>query len=716
MNVMRRYLIGGIFTSLLLVFATFTLFSISEVNAEGIISVNADGYENTILVEFENESTSKIKTIRMWPGGEVTFESFKSEPGWGGGKYSDGKLVIFTATNTLNPNESVKFGLITSKIVNGINWKALDQNGNDIDTGKTSIQTISETDYIFTEEESKEVIEAKETGNQLYGTKKFIPDVIRVGSDVRLVGNGFDLQENLKLYLDNTIIKEVNTDDQGNFLTTIEIPNTKDAGTSEFIIKDESGNIQSTSIEVKAAENRFLKTAKFEISSIPAEIRYDETLTISGSAYPQSAVIIAFEDMDRVLEKVRVVTTNSNGEWVFEEIIDRGENIGEKYVIIKNNNNKTTKNLNVKSDYLVQAATAAVRYDQGETLSITGTGEPNQKTTVWIKDESGKIVHYDVFTSQPNGNLDYSFTTTNSFETGTYTAILKQSTGSDATVFGIGKYPTTTIVTLMEKTNFLLNSKAILNIIGPPTSKLNIQILDSNDQIELTDSLVTSSTGKMKYTIDLDGLTSGIYRAVVSSLSIQDSIKFSIGLEPGSGSISLISIQETYSPGQSILVLGNTGSNARITITLYDPSRNISSITETFSDDTGNFSTTAIGIPLDGELGTWEIVAHSRLDTKSIDINVTVPTQKGITLDMTDTEFNPGNTIMITGVAQSDASRLTIVITDQNGEIFSLLETPVTAYGTFSLPWLIPGSTETGTYTITVSDTENSASIDVFIQ
>ena len=716
MNGMRRYLIGGIFTSLLLVFATFTLFSISEVNAEGTISVNADGYENTILVEFENESTSKIKTIRMWPGGEVTFESFKSEPGWGGGKYSDGKLVIFTATNTLNPNESVKFGLITSKIVNGINWKALDQNGNDIDTGKTSIQTISETDSIFTEEESKEVIEAKETGNQLYGTKKFIPDVIRVGSDVRLVGNGFDLQENLKLYLDNTIIKEVNTDDQGNFLTTIEIPNTKDAGTSEFIIKDESGNIQSTSIEVKAAENRFLKTTKFEISSIPAEIRYDETLTISGSAYPQSAVIIAFEDMDRVLEKVRVVTTNSNGEWVFEEIIDRGENIGEKYVIIKNNNNKTTKNLNIKSDYLVQAATAAVRYDQGETLSITGTGEPNQKTTVWIKDESRKIVHYDVFTSQPNGNLDYSFTTTDSFETGTYTAILKQSTGSDATVFGIGKYPTTTIVTLMEKTNFLLNSKAILNIIGPPTSKLNIQILDSNDQIELTDSLVTSSTGKIKYTIDLDGLTSGIYRAVVSSLSIQDSIKFSIGLEPGSGSISLISIQETYSPGQSILVLGNTGSNARITITLYDPSRNISSITETFSDDTGNFSTTAIGIPLDGELGTWEIVAHSRLDTKSIDINVTVPTQKGITLDMTDTEFNPGNTIMITGVAQSDASRLTIEITDQNGEIFSLLETPVTAYGTFSLPWLIPGSIETGTYTITVSDTENSASIDVFIQ
>ena len=202
---MRRYLIGGIFTSLLLVFATFTLFSISEVNAEGTISVNADGYENTILVEFENESTSKIKTIRMWPGGEVTFESFKSEPGWGGGKYSDGKLVIFTATNTLNSGDSVKFGLVTDEKVNAINWKALDRNDNDVDLGKISIQLISETDSIFIEEESKEVEQAKETGSELYGTKKFIPEKIRLGSDIRLVGNGFDSEQNLKLYLDNTI-------------------------------------------------------------------------------------------------------------------------------------------------------------------------------------------------------------------------------------------------------------------------------------------------------------------------------------------------------------------------------------------------------------------------------------------------------------------------------------------------------------------------------
>ena len=87
---MKRYSTNAIFLSALLVLSIFTLISISEVNAEEVISVNAKGYENTIIVEFENCSGENIKTIRMWSGGEVTFTSFKSEPGWSGGKYSVG--------------------------------------------------------------------------------------------------------------------------------------------------------------------------------------------------------------------------------------------------------------------------------------------------------------------------------------------------------------------------------------------------------------------------------------------------------------------------------------------------------------------------------------------------------------------------------------------------------------------------------------------------
>jgi hypothetical protein len=700
----------------LLVFSIFTLISISEVNAAEVISVNAKGYENTIIIEFENESTSKIKTVRMWSGGEVAFTSFKSEPGWGGGKYSDSKLLIFTATNTLNPGESVKFGLITDEKVNAINWKALDPNDNDIDKGKISIQVISETSSDILEEESKEVEQAKETGDELYGTKKFIPEQIRSGSDIRLVGSGFGSEKNLKLYLDSTILKSVNTDKQGNFLTTISIPDAYNVGTSEFIIKDEFENIQTTNINVKESKNRFLKTSNFEVNSIPAEIRYEETLTISGSAYPQSAIIIAFENNERVLEKTRVISANANGEWVFEETIERTDDLGEKFLIFKNKQDKTTKSLTVKSDYLIQISTSAVRYNAGEAVTITGTGEPNDDTTIWVKDQNKKIVHYNVFTSNADGSLNYEFATDDTFSSGTYTVIMKQEGGSDAALFGIGKYPTSVIVALMEKTNFDLNSKAILSIVGPASSNLSITILDSNDNIKMTDSITSSSIGKNKYAIDLDGLDSGVYRVAVSSTNIQDSAKFSIGLESASGAISLVSTKSNYSPGESILIIGNTGNNARLMITLLDPSGNISATTETFSDSTGSFSTNNIGIPSDGILGDWKITAHNRLDSNSVEINVSIPTGKSLTLQIEGTQFATGDIVIIKGIGQSDANRLAVKITNESDEVVESLHTPITSSGMFYIPWTVPTGFDTGTYTITVSDDENSSSFEIFIQ
>ena len=716
MNDMRRYSTSAIFLSALLVLSIFTLISISEVNAEEVISVNAKGYENTIIIEFENESTYKIKTIKMWPGGEVTFTSFKSEPGWGGGKYSDGKLLIFTATNTLNPGESVKFGLITNEKVTGMNWKAIDKNDKEIDSSKISIQAISETTSSFVEEESKEIGEIKETGSDLYGTKKFIPEKIRVGSDVRLVGNGFASEKNLKLYLDDTILKSINTDKQGNFLTTISIPDTQNTGTSEFIIRDESDNFQSTNINIGEAKNRFLKTTEFEVASIPAIIKFGETLTVTGSAYPQSAVIIQFEDNQRVLEKNRVVTANSNGEWVFEEIIERTDNLGDKYVIFNNNQYKTTKSLTLKSDYSIEISTSAIRYNAGATVTITGTVEPNKDTTIWIKNNEKKIIYYDVFTSNANGSLSYDVNGNNIFSTGTYIVIIKQEDGSDATLFGVSQYPVTRIVTLMEKSNFTLDSTAILNIISSSSTRATVTILDSNDNIKITDTITTNSDGKNKYAIDLEGLDAGVYRAVVSSTNIQDSVKFSVGLESGSGPISLTSTRENYSPGESILIIGSTGNNARLTITLYDPDGNISTKTEAFSDTGGNFSTEEIGIPTDAMLGSWKITAQSRLDSKSIDIQVSVPTGKNVTLQMEETDFSIGDIVIIKGVAQSDYNRLEVKITNASDEVVVSLATPLPSSGDFYLPWTVPSGFDTGVYTITVSDNLNSSSFEIFVQ
>ena len=611
MNDMRKYSTSGILISVLLIFSIFTLLSFSGVNAEEVISVNAKSYENTIIIEFKNESTSKIKTIRMWAGGDTTFKSFKTEPGWGGGKHSDDKLLIFTATNTLNPGESVKFGIIVDEKVDGMNWIALNQNEKEIETRKTSIQEISKSTSSYAEEESKSVDEVKETGASLYGTKMFIPETIRVDSDVRLVGSGFGSQKNLQLYLDNTIIKSVKTDQNGNFLTTITIPETHNVGTSEFLIKDDSGNFQITNINIEESKNRFLKSTMFEINYIPTQIGYDETLTISGHAYPQSAIIFEFENAERVLEKTRVITADSTGEWVFEEIINRSESLGQKYLILKNNTDRTVKTLDIQSGDLVEISTTAKRYNLGETVSITGTSEPNKNTTIWIKDENKKTILYDIITSNGNGELNYEFVAADAFSTGTYSVIVKQEDESDGTFFGINQDPSTGVITLMKKTNHVLNSKAILSVVGPESTSMSISILNNADVVQTTDTITTSNHGKGQYVIDLDGFGQGIYKAVAVYQNIQDSVKFSVGIESGAGEISLSTTKESYHPGDSILIIGQTGSNARLTISLHDPSENLITKTNIFSDSTGSFSTNDIGIPSSGITGDWKIIAYS---------------------------------------------------------------------------------------------------------
>jgi len=398
-------------------------------------------------------------------------------------------------------------------------------------------------------------------------------------------------------------------------------------------------------------------------------------------------------------------------------MINRADIVGEKYVIFKNNQYKTTKNLTVKSDYTIDVSASAIRYNIGDTVSIIGISESNTDTTIWIKDQNKKILHYDIFTTNANGDLNYQFVVDDRFSSGTYTAIVKQKDGgSDAALFGIERYPTTSITALIPKTNFPQNSVAVMNIIGPQTTKLTITVLDSNDNVKLTDSITTTSSGKAKYAMDLTGLSAGIYRAAVSATNTQDAVKFSIGLETGSGPISLTTTQENYSPGESILIIGNTGGNARLTITLYDPSGNVVSETETFSDVSGNFSTENIGIPSDGSLGNWKVTAHSRLDTKSVEINVSVPLGLGLTLEIEGTEFTTGDIILIKGVGQSNSNRLTIEIIDQDNQVIVSLETPITSDGTFSLPWKIPGDVSTGVYTINVSDAVNSGNAEIFIR
>mgnify|MGYP001376418715 CR=1 FL=1 len=228
--------------------------------------------------------------------------------------------------------------------------------------------------------------------------------------------------------------------------------------------------------------------------------------------------------------------------------------------------------------------------------------------------------------SDENGKFEYKFPVTSTFTSGTYAAIAKTlNNNSEATIFGIGSAPTDKIVVLLDQLNFQTTADLTLRVVGPLLSTLNIQIIDSGDKIKVTETLTTNSAGNGQITLDLNGYKSGVYRAVVSYANIEDIAKFSVGLQTGTGVITLSPTKSTYQSGEEIVVIGQTANtNAILFLSLINPNGDKVSEIELFSDKNGQFTTKVLRIPLDASPGVWTIEANSRLDTASATIDVEI--------------------------------------------------------------------------------------------
>jgi hypothetical protein len=621
MKIQRK---SSFFIVILLILPIFASFTILEINAAENTSVTAKGFENTVVIEFENGGMNAldIKTIRMWVSTDNSFKSFKSELGWSGTKYSDGQLLEFTASDMLKPGESVKFGVITDKKVSGINWKAITNNGNEIGPEKVEVVEISQTQIIV---ENENVENVKQTGETLYGTKTFIPDNLRIGSNVRLVGDGFSPEQIHQLYLNDEFLKSAKSDGQGNFITTINIPNNVNAGLNEFKIINELGSSQISNVKINEQKNRLIKAGQivheFQVNDVPESINLDETLSVSGLGQPSSPVLITIKNQD-VLETIQVVNIGVNGEWLFEKSISTDDDLGERTMIIRNNFQSTTKNINFIANQLFSISVFTTTTDSGDIFVLTGTAQPNKDLALSIKNPDDDVIRFDILKIDESGEIKYEFPRDESFKEGTYILRATQNEITQVSLFTLGTTSYDRVVVYLDKMNFKANTESKITVLGPPSTELTLNIFDPSDTRKFTDTIKTNSIGTKTFELDLTGYSSGVYKAVVSNPTYQDTAKFSVGLSSGSGNIIFSSTKPNYSPGESMLIIGNTGANSLLNLLLIDPNGVIIDRFEIFTDKEGGFTTEMLGIPSNAELGIWQIKAQSGLDHKEQVINI----------------------------------------------------------------------------------------------
>jgi len=710
-NNMRSSFVGGVFLSLLLVASMFGIFSLNEIVAqEKVVAAKSIGFEETTIIQFENNGNTDIETFRIWLGADNSFKSFKTEKGWTGEKTPQG-VIIFTATDPIKPGQSVKFGVKTDKTQPGINWKAVDKNSNELQIGKT----------LVTESPSKPIIKnGKPTSSAdagILSDSKFrlIPDKPNVGGTIRVTGDQFSSNQEFNLYINKQFLESFETDENGHFMLTTKIPEGK-ADRVDFIVKDNQGNEKTISIRLGGEEARIAEEdVKLTITGLPLTINPGDVLFISGTGSPGGTITAEIMGPDEEKITSETAPVDQQGKWSFETIVSLDTPLGKYSAEISDGKDTILKSWTVESSKTIHITPAKIIFDPGDTLTFNGTALPNQKIDIILKDPTGSEIYSDVIQPKSDGFFEFEFLTLLSSLEGTYTLIAFQGEKSEIVLVGLGQLPNIPLVVVMDKINYKAGETAIISIIGEPGGTIPLLIINPSEQIVFEDIITLGQDGKKEYELDLTGYASGVYTTVFSKANVKAEELFSVGLQTGSGPIEINTTKDTYNPGDPILVLGKSGSNVIVKLTLYDPDGNEVKSKEIFTDKEGTISESTFRIPSEAKIGVWKMKAVSGPNFVETEFSVIPSQEQGMSIVVTNIEKTSLATLVyINGFGA--AGTVVIEITSSDGEMIDELRFSSKSSGEFSTIWSVPKDTPPGTYTIKATSVNESAETTLVLE
>jgi len=531
-NNMNFMYFSGILFSLILVLSFGTIVPISEVDAqENLFSARSTSFEKTTIIEFENNSATKIETLRMWLTSDFNFKSFKTENGWTGKKNLQG-VIVFTTSKPLEFGEKVKIGIKSDKADPGINWKALDKNDKVIGSALTF---VSES---ITSENVQETTKPKlAVGVFEESVFKIIPDKPKVGASIRVAGDNFGLIQTLSFYIDEEKIETFETDEYGSFMFTAKIPDNQPVGRVNFIVKDFVEAEKIVSLVIRESDNRMSpdEEVRLTIAGLADTLFRGERVTISGTATPDSVLTATVKDLDGEIITTITVDVDNEGNWSYDELIPNNTVLGERIVEITDGTSTTIREYTIASSEIIKLAPIKIKFEPGESLVFNGTAKPNEELELVLEDPNGAEFDSQIILVDSTGFVNFEFTTMQSSPEGTYVLIATQGDERELILLGIGELPKAQLIIKPSKLSYGPGEIAAFELLGPESATVSLLVLDPTDQQEFTDTVILSPGGSANYELDLQGYGSGVYSIVMIRGNSQASNVFAVGLETGSG-------------------------------------------------------------------------------------------------------------------------------------------------------------------------------------
>jgi len=700
-------LLGFFVLSILFAIIFSNGFDLDNVFAANVqVSSKSFSFENTTIIQFTNEGTEKLKSFRIWLT-DISFKSFKSENGWTAQKLP--QIIIFTAVEPIKPGEIVKFGIKTDKPKPDINWKAIDIEGNQIDTGKTLADTAQSLS-----------VDKEETIEQMPGilsesTFRIIPENPKVGSTIRVTGDDFAQKTTLELYLFDDRLKSFETDEDGHFMLTMKIPQKQKAERVNFIIKDNLGNDKIINVQIDEKKEKITLSTKISltVSEIPDQFNADETFMISGETHPDRIIIAKIKNSQGKLLSSETEHVDSEGQWSFSYHILPDATLSDYSLEITDGKDTIIKSWSVVLAKDIQISPTKLKFKVGEPLKFNGTANPDETIDIILEDPKQNIVLVQSIIVKRSGIVEIEYPTQPSSLEGTYVLFVFQDKQLEIAIAGLGEFPRNKLAAKMDKLNYNIGDVATIGITGQSSENLELLIIDQSEKNWFSETLHLGIDGKINYELNMTEFPPGIYTTVISLASYQTTEPFTVGLPTGTIQIDLEFAKKVYSPGQSILVIGKSAPNIIINLFLIDPDGILVQKKESFTNQRGEILMKDLNIPHDATFGKWIIRAES--GSQFANIEFPVDPSEEIELWVRATEIfstTIGKYVTLEGFGL-DEQIIKITIIDPEGNNISETQVRSTKDGQFSLFWTVPEDAVSGTYTVVVEaatgDTANTS-------
>src|SRR5574337_1033501 len=689
-----------------------------------VTSTNTAAGATVISVSNNANNTADITSFTLQINGDGTFKSFKSENGWQGVKTST--TLAFSTTNPLKPGDTISFEIKTDQQSPTFTWKTSDANNIDRETGEIGVQSNITTQQQpgsnlgKSSPSSDSTTPPPPTPRGILDTSVFriIPSSPSPGSHIRVVGLSFSALASLDLYVGNDKIGSFSSNDKGNFVATVVLPDSEQPGSVNFVLKDSQGNQKSFSTNIKPQSKGHLVSQV----SVPLTLNVDPiyhqgaTKTISGTADPESTVTITLLDSKGNPITTSTADTDKDGKYSMTEVVPIDRDLGKYTVTASDGKTQVTKQYSIVTTHNISVTPAATRYEPGQTISINGTSISNQLVHFVIKDPTNQQIYAQDANVTSNGTISMSYKIENSAIKGTYSVDVTQGTDHVIVFFGVGEAPSPPITATLDKLSYQNTDNPVVSVTGPSSSTINLIIVDPSDKQKFADIINLGSDGQASYSFNLTSYTPGIYSAVVSHAEEKVEKSFAVGLSTNTGTITLKTVKDSYLPGDNIIIIGTANANSLLQITLTDPNGQIVKSVQTFTDKTGHFSSFDFSIPSISVPGTWKLDGISGVNHVSVPIIVKSSKQAiTVQLDRSSGVYTRGDIVVISGSDAGVTASVKITI-NSNSTVVDTLPTSATNRGDYVTDWQVPRNVNPGIYTVQASSITGKAVISITIQ